>query len=335
MRPIRAEHACCGVRGGLQRIVLRRPFPFFHPGNLGADGDHGVDEAVELGQRLAFGRLDHQRARHREAHGRCVKTVVHQALGDIFVADARGILQRTQVENAFVRHAAVVAGVEHRIVVLELFGDVVGRQNGHAAGLRQAVRAHHAHIHPRNRQHAGIAQGGGADRTDRAFTLQTGGTMHWQERGEVGAHADRPHAGAAAAVRNAESLMQIQVRHIRTELGRTGQADQRVHIGAVHIHLPAILVDDVANGAHFGLEHAVRTRVGDHARGELVGMLLGLGAQIGQVDVALRVAGGDDHPHARHLRRRRVGAVGRRGNQADIAMPFTPAGVIGANDQQP
>ena len=51
-------------------------------------------------------------------------------------------------------------------------------------------------------------------------------------------------------------------------------------------------------------------------------MRLGLGAQVGQIDVALIVAGDDDDPHAGHLRRRRIGAVRGRRNQAHVAMRF-------------
>jgi hypothetical protein len=65
-------------------------------------------ETVELVLRFRFGRLDHQRARHREAHRRRVEAEVDQALGDVVDGDAAAVLQRAQVEDAFVRDAAVV-----------------------------------------------------------------------------------------------------------------------------------------------------------------------------------------------------------------------------------
>ena len=59
--------------------------------------------------------------------------------------------------------------------------------------------------------------------------------------------ATGPTPGPAAAVRDAEGLVQVQVRHVGAELARLGQADQRVQVRAVHVHLPAVRVDDLAD----------------------------------------------------------------------------------------
>ena len=72
--------------------------------------------------------------------------------------------------------------------------------------------------------------------------------------------ADRPHARAAAAVRNAEGLVQVEVADVGAEVARAAQADLRVHVGAVHIDLAAVRVDDLADLADVLLEHAVRAR---------------------------------------------------------------------------
>ena len=45
-----------------------------------------------------------------------------------------------------------------------------------------------------------------------------------QERREVRAHADRPDAGTAAAVRDAERLVQVEVRHVGAELAGPGDS---------------------------------------------------------------------------------------------------------------
>jgi hypothetical protein len=57
-------------------------------------------------------------------------------------------------------------------------------------------------------------------------------------------------------------------------------------------------------------------------------VLLGLGLQVGDVDVAAVVAIDDDDVEPAHLRGRRVGAVRRFRDQADVAMTFAAAGVV-------
>ena len=64
-------------------------------------------------------------------------------------------------------------------------------------------------------------------------------------------------------------------------------------------------------------------------------MLLAFGLQIGHIDIALRVAGGDDDFHARHLRAGRVRAVRRRRNQADVVLALAVGFQISLDDQQP
>ena len=58
---------------------------------------------------------------------------------------------------------------------------------------------------------------------------------------------DRAHAGPAAAVRDAEGLVQIQMRDVGAEFAGRGEPDQRVEVGAVDVHLAAVRVHDVAD----------------------------------------------------------------------------------------
>ena len=64
-------------------------------------------------------------------------------------------------------------------------------------------------------------------------------------------------------------------------------------------------------------------------------VLGGLGPEVVDVDVAAVVARDHDHAHAGHDRRRRVGAVGRRRDQADVALLVAAAAVVGADGEQP
>ena len=107
-----------------------------------------------------------------------------------------------------------------------------------------------------------------------------------QERREVLADADRPDARSAAAVRDAERLVQVEVRDVRAEPAGLGEADQRVEVRAVDVDLAAGVVHRRADVADRLLVDTVRRRVGDHDRGELVAVLVDLGVQIVEIDVA-------------------------------------------------
>ncbi len=109
------------------------------------------------------------------------------------------------------------------------------------------------------------------------------------------------------------------MRDVGAELARPGQADHRVEVRAVDVDLAAGVVHERADLADVVLEHAVGGRVGDHDRGQLVGVLGDLGAQVVEVDLALLAAGSHDHDaHAGHHRARGVGAVRAGRDQADV-----------------
>ena len=71
--------------------------------------------------------------------------------------------------------------------------------------------------------------------------------MPGQVRRQVRGHADRSHARAAAAVRDRERLVQVQVADVGADRRRARQPDLRVHVRAVHVDLAAVLVDDGAD----------------------------------------------------------------------------------------
>ena len=95
---------------------------------------------------------------------------------------------------------------------------------------------------------------------------------------EVLAHRDRTDSRPTTAVRDAERLVQVQVRHVGTERARRREADERVQVGAVDVDLAAVLVHDRAHVDDAGLEHAVRRRVGRHQRAEPLRVLARLRA---------------------------------------------------------
>ena len=85
-------------------------------------------------------------------------------------------------------------------------------------------------------------------------------------RRKMRGHTDRPHARAATTMRDAERLVQIEMTDIGADRRRAGQANLSVQVRAVHVHLAAACVDDVADLADRHLEYAVRAGVGDHQR---------------------------------------------------------------------
>ena len=169
---------------------------------------------------------------------------------------------------------------------------------------------------------------------DRVRTADPYQRMPGQERRQVRRNADRTHAWPAASMRNRKRLVQVQVADVGADRRRTGQADLSVHVGAVHVHLTAVLVDDGADLPDVVLEDAVRRRVRDHQAGQPIAVLGGLLAQIRDVDVAVRRARDDDDAHPGHCGTRRIGAMRGRWNQHDVAMTLPRSTVERTNHHQ-
>ena len=161
------------------------------------------------------------------------------------------------------------------------------------------------------------------------------GWVGGQKLSEVRPDRDRADAGAAAAVRDAERLVQVQVRHVGAERSGPGQPDQRVQVRPVHVHLAAGGVHLLAHLADGLLEHAVGGRVGQHDRRDVPGVRVQLGAQVAGVDGAVRAA--LDHGHAQPGEHRagRVRAVGGLGDQAHVAPGLAAGGVVVPDREQP
>ena len=132
--------------------------------------------------------------------------------------------------------------------------------------------------------------------------------------------ANRPHTWATAAVRDAEGLVQVHVRHVGTDIRRTGQCHLGIQVGAVHIHLATILVNDVADLANALFIHAVGGGVGNHQAGQIGRVVFGFLAEIVDIHVALVITADQYYAHAGHHRRGRVGTVRRGRDQTDVAM---------------
>ncbi len=89
--------------------------------------------------------------------------------------------------------------------------------------------------------------------------------------------------------------------HVGAELGGAADAEHGIQIRAVHVHLSTMIVNDLTDLAHRLFEHTVGGRVGNHQCPEGIGVLLRLRTQVGDIDIAVRVAVNDHHLHPRHL----------------------------------
>ena len=158
--------------------------------------------------------------------------------------------------------------------------------------------------------------------------------MLGQIRHQIFHHANWAYARAAAAMRNAEGFVQIQMADIAAEFTRCGYAHQRVHIRAIDINAAAVAVHQRAQLFHARFKHAVGAGVGDHDAGQIGAVLLAFRRQISQIHIALLVAFGHHHLHTHHLCAGGVGAVGALRNQADIAMALALRRMVGLYRQQ-
>ena len=60
----------------------------------------------------------------------------------------------------------------------------------------------------------------------------------------MGFHADGAHARAAAAMGDAEGLVQVHVADVSAEFGGAHHAHLRIEVGAIQIDLAAMGMDD-------------------------------------------------------------------------------------------
>src|SRR5690606_4539467 len=145
---------------------------------------------------------------------------------------------------------------------------------------------------------------------------------------------DRADTGTAAAVRNAERLVQVEMADITAETARPGQSDQCVQVRTVDVDLTAGVVHQRAQFGDLVLVHAVRGRVGDHDAGQPVGVVGDFGAEIIQIDVTVFPAFHDLHAQSGHGRGGGVGAVGAGRDEAGVAAGIAAVEVVAPDGQQ-
>ncbi len=131
-------------------------------------------------------------------------------------------------------------------------------------------------------------------------------------------------------MRGRESLVQIEVHDVDAEVAGAHFADQRIHVGAVHVEQAALGMQNVGNLVDVLLKHAERVGIGQHERGDI---FIHLRRERCEIDHAPRVRLQILHGVIHHRSRGGIGSVRGIRNQnflARIAFGL----VIGADHQQ-
>ena len=250
--PTRASSRSARVRRVLQRVVLRGP-----PRRLDrARSPRGSRSSRRRSGRarpcdsLSVGSIISVPGTGNDMVGR-VEAVVHQALGDVLDLDAGRLLERAAGRGCTrARRGRSSPRVEHRDSAARGAWRCSWRSGSRPRwrGVRPSPPIIAMYAQEIGRMMAlphGAADTGPIGCARRRSRRRRG--WSGQERRQVRGDADRAHAGAAAAVRDAEGLVQVEVADVGADVAGPAQADLRVHVGAVHVDLAAVLVDDLAD----------------------------------------------------------------------------------------
>src|SRR6476469_3734468 len=114
---------------------------------------------------------------------------------------------------------------------------------------------------------------------------------------------------AAATMRDAEGLVQVEMADVCTEAARLRQTEQRIEVGAIHINLAARRMHQLTQLDDSFFEDPVGRWIGHHDRRQLITMLADLGTKIVQVDRPISGRLDDHDLEACHGCRGRVRAM--------------------------
>ncbi len=199
-------------------------------------------------------------------------TEVQKPLGDVERVYVVALLTIGR-EDELVHAGAVVGQV---VCVLQGAHDIVGVEHGALTHVAQPIRPVDANVGIGAHQHQEIAAAGAhaADR-ERAGVLPevTVVALGWQrarqERQQVRRDADGAGAWAAAAMRCAACLVQIEVHDVESHVTWARDAHDGVGVGAIVIELAARVVHASGDLDDVFVEDPQRVRIGHHQRSDL------------------------------------------------------------------
>ena len=184
-----------------------------------------------------------------------MEAVIHQPLRQVINLKTGAAAQVAQIKDAFMGHEPALSTEQNRVMGIEAMGQIVGGEQGHGGCLAQTSGAHQAQIHPADRQDACTTKGSRRYRGDGLSTTAGHQWMTREEGQQMFTHSDGTNARATPAMGNAERLVQVEVADIRSEGTRPADTDLGVEIGAIEVHLAAMLMHEAADLTDTGLEH--------------------------------------------------------------------------------
>jgi len=114
--------------------------------------------------------------------------------------------------------------------------------------------------------------------------------------------------------------MEVKMADVGADMAGGREPDLGVHVGSIHVDLAAVGVDQIADILDRAFEHPVRGRIGHHQRREIVAVRVGLGLEIGDIDVAVGIARHRHDLEAAHRGGRGIGSVRGGRNKTHVAV---------------
>ena len=206
-----------------------------------------------------------------------MEAVIDEALGKVAGLHALGGLA-VITKDHFVHAGALIGQLKVRF---QLVADVVRVHQRIDGGVAEAGSTVGQDVSECTNEHAEVAveSADAADGLGAVVIEMPGGMIgranvledrNREERFQVLLDGNGTAAGAAAAVGRAEGLVQIQVHDIDTEIAGAAEANQRVHVRAIHVKHGAFGMQQGGNFGDIRFKDAERAGVGDHERGDIV-----------------------------------------------------------------
>ncbi len=178
-------------------------------------------------------------------------------------------------------HASAI--VRQRIDILQLGHQVISIQDGVLRDLAQPVEPVHTNIGVGTHHHSKVTEEGfnpanALSRINRAIKrrsfiisgLDNIDDRSGQEIYQGGSHSDRAGSRPTTSVGGRESLVQIVMQHIESQVPRARDAQQRIHIGAIPVNQAANRMHQTDYLFDVLVEQAKGVRIGEHQAGQRV-----------------------------------------------------------------